>query len=143
MSDGRTHQVAVIGYLVRDGRFLLLKRTTPPRVWAPPGGRLEPDEDPLEGLRREVREETSLSVEIMAPVETWFGRLTGERPMLSINYLCRPGEGAVRLSAEHDDWAWVSLAGLESGTPPYLHPEIGFQLANFRAAWRVYKAFPF
>ena len=96
MTDGRTHRVAVIGYLVRDGRFLLLKRTTPPRVWAPPGGRLEPDEDPLAGLRREVREETGLSVEILAPVETWFGRLTGERPMLSVNYLCRPGEGAVR-----------------------------------------------
>jgi len=50
----------------------LLKRATKPEVWAPPGGRLEVEEDPKEGLLREIAEETGLKVRIVAPVDTWF-----------------------------------------------------------------------
>jgi ADP-ribose pyrophosphatase YjhB (NUDIX family) len=58
----------VQGILERDGRVLLARRAHEPRkgYWDLPGGFLEETEDPLEGLRREFREETGLEVE---PVE--------------------------------------------------------------------------
>jgi ADP-ribose pyrophosphatase YjhB (NUDIX family) len=56
---------AVQGVLERDGRVLLAKRAIEPRRghWDLPGGFLEEGEEPLEGLRREFREETGLEVE--------------------------------------------------------------------------------
>jgi ADP-ribose pyrophosphatase YjhB (NUDIX family) len=62
---------AVQGLLVRDGRVLIGRRKIEPRkgYWDLPGGFLEEGEKPLDGLRREFREETGLHVE---PVE-WVG----------------------------------------------------------------------
>ncbi|MDD5088408.1 MAG: NUDIX domain-containing protein, partial [bacterium] len=52
----RTHRVAVGAYIFRGDRVLLVKRRNPPLTFAPPGGKLHVDEDPVAGLRREVRE---------------------------------------------------------------------------------------
>jgi ADP-ribose pyrophosphatase YjhB (NUDIX family) len=62
---------AVEGLLERDGKVLLARRQIEPRhgFWDLPGGFLEENEEPLDGLRREFREETGLAVE---PVE-WLG----------------------------------------------------------------------
>ena len=56
---------AVQGLVERDGRILLGRRTVEPRLghWDLPGGFLEEGEQPLDGLRRELREETGLEVE--------------------------------------------------------------------------------
>ncbi len=35
--------------------------------WMPPGGHIDPDEDPVQAVLREVREETGLDCEIIAP----------------------------------------------------------------------------
>jgi 8-oxo-dGTP diphosphatase len=58
----------VQGLLERDGRLLLARRALEPRRghWDLPGGFLDEGEDPVDGLRREFREETGLDVE---PVE--------------------------------------------------------------------------
>jgi ADP-ribose pyrophosphatase YjhB (NUDIX family) len=57
-------------------RLLVVQRGRPPGVglWSVPGGRVEPGETDEQAVRREVREETGLDVEVGAPV----GRL--ERP---------------------------------------------------------------
>ena len=51
---------AVQGILERDGRVLLARRGREPRLghWDLPGGFLTETEAPLDGLRREFREET-------------------------------------------------------------------------------------
>ncbi len=58
----------VQGILERDGCVLLARRGREPRRghWDLPGGFLGEDEEPLDGLRREFREETGLEIE---PVE--------------------------------------------------------------------------
>ena len=56
----QTHLVAVNAFLLKDDKFLLLKRNDPPLIWGPPGGKLEINEDPVTGLIREVKEETNL-----------------------------------------------------------------------------------
>src|SRR5205823_4338873 len=59
---------AAEGLLERDGKVLLAKRAREPRkgYWDVPGGFLEEGEEPIEGLKREYREETGIEVE---PVE--------------------------------------------------------------------------
>ncbi|HZO98328.1 MAG TPA: NUDIX domain-containing protein [Gaiellaceae bacterium] len=59
---------AVEGLVAREGKVLLVRRGIEPRRghWDLPGGFLEEGEEPLAGLRRELREETGLEAE---PVE--------------------------------------------------------------------------
>jgi 8-oxo-dGTP diphosphatase len=87
---------AVEGLLERDGKVLLAKRQIEPRhcFWDLPGGFLEEGEEPLDGLRREFREETGIEVE---PVE-WLGTQLepyDEYFVLGLTWLVR-GEGEPR-----------------------------------------------
>jgi ADP-ribose pyrophosphatase YjhB (NUDIX family) len=77
-----------------DHRLLLVRRAFPPGagLWDLPGGFLHEGEHPIEGLRREVREETGLDVEALEFLDfylepydgrivlclTWTGRATGQ-----------------------------------------------------------------
>ena len=82
---------------------------------APPGGRLEPLEDPFAGALREVREESGLEVEIFGVAQAWFGSFVpGAFPILSINYLARSDAGTPRLSDEHTEYVWVTRKMIES-----------------------------
>ncbi len=59
---GYTRLVVTLGYLVQDGKLLLLHRPRPPNAdkWSPPGGKTEQGESPEQCLRREFQEETGL-----------------------------------------------------------------------------------
>lgn len=65
---------------VDDGRILLTRRAHDPfrGYWDIPGGFLEEGEHPLEGLRREIREETGLEVEPERFVGIWVDRYGGD-----------------------------------------------------------------
>ncbi len=96
-------------------RCLLLRRSTANRhfagCWEWPGGKLDPGEDFATGLHREVREEAGLEIELTALAGATQFEMTTARVIL----LCleaRPLGTAVRLSEEHDDFAWVPLAEL-------------------------------
>jgi len=133
-----THRVAVIGYVYDGQRFLLLKRLTPPYLWAPPGGHLFQDEDPRTGLLREIKEETGLEVKILVPVDIWFQKWK-DHYLLSIDFLVEPIAGHVQLSHEHSEYKWVSLEELERGEPIQLssHPA-AFRIDDFRRAHLLY-----
>jgi 8-oxo-dGTP diphosphatase len=74
-------RVAVVLVVDRQGRILMQHRDAAAKVsanqWALPGGRIEAGEDPLEAARRELREETGLSVTRLT--HFW----TGTRPSVS------------------------------------------------------------
>jgi len=60
------HSVSVAGVVIdEDWRALVIQRRDNGH-WEPPGGILERDESIIEGLLREVREETGLIVEPLA-----------------------------------------------------------------------------
>ncbi|MGB2875078.1 MAG: NUDIX domain-containing protein [Gaiellaceae bacterium] len=70
------------GALVGDeqGRVLLARRRAEPFAgsWDIPGGFLDEGEHPLDGLRRELREETGLEVEPLEFLGVWMDRYGGD-----------------------------------------------------------------
>jgi 8-oxo-dGTP diphosphatase len=70
----------VSGLVVRDGKVLLIRRGKQPFLdhWSLPGGGVEPGETLREAVKREVREETGLEVEV--------GRVAGYREGLEPVY---------------------------------------------------------
>ena len=63
-----------------QGRVLLARRRAEPFKgrWDIPGGFLEEGEHPLDGLRRELREETGLEVEPLEFLGAWMDRYGGD-----------------------------------------------------------------
>jgi 8-oxo-dGTP pyrophosphatase MutT (NUDIX family) len=86
-------------------------------------------EDPLEAAKREVLEETGLSVDIRpTPVTAYAARRKAE-PMTVIVFAAELEEGEVVLSAEHDEHRWCAFSELsELGVPVRL-------IEAARAAW--------
>jgi len=114
--DVLTHRVAVGAYLFRGERILLLKRAKPPLTFAPPGGKLDLNEDPVEGLRREVREETGLEIELVGVAHTWFGSIHEDwPPLLGIDFVAESLAGDVILSDEHHEFMWATRADVQNG----------------------------
>jgi 8-oxo-dGTP pyrophosphatase MutT (NUDIX family) len=80
-----------------------------------PGGKIQLGElDLAASLRREVLEETCLEIEVGRPSVTWIDSLhplavRTSVPVVLIGYRCRHVSGEVRLSDEHDGFAWMSL----------------------------------
>lgn len=139
-----THRVAASAYIFNDrGEMLLLKRRRVPRCWAPPGGRLEVDEDPVRGLLREVREECGLEIEVLGLAGAWFGRLTPRRrPLIGLDYVARRSRGRVRLSPEHETFAWVSRRAVQQGKFTLLDEnEAGYHREDLDLAWDLYEVY--
>ncbi|MEW2589988.1 NUDIX domain-containing protein [Micromonospora aurantiaca] len=87
-----------------------------------PGGKIRYGEGPMEALTREVREETGLLVEPVAPVRLWsFVRSDGLH-FIGATVVCTTQSGAVRLSDEHEGYAWVPSTGIAAAWP--VHDEL-------------------
>ncbi len=111
-----TYEVSqrVILYNPTDKKFLLLKNSEDdveaPGVWSFVGGRVDKDEDPVDALRREVKEEIGdVSYIVNGVVDVNIGK------RCRIGYLAQYQEGEIQLSGEHNDFAWVSGEDIQKG----------------------------
>ena len=123
-----------------EGRVLLARRGIEPDMgkWDVIGGFLDEYEHPLDGLRREVREETGLEVEpgefVCATVD-WYGEGPDAVATLNLTWTARILSGE---PAPEDD-----VAELRWFTPDELpHPdELAFRrISEVLAAWRSLRA---
>ncbi|PZP39554.1 MAG: hypothetical protein DI585_03710 [Pseudomonas fluorescens] len=99
-----------------DGNLLILQLPKEydagaANAWTLPGGKLEPTDEPGEGLLREITEETGLPATLVGPcgVARWTSRNSKK---LGIFYKATvPGtKPALKLSKEHQRAVWVSIA---------------------------------
>jgi ADP-ribose pyrophosphatase YjhB (NUDIX family) len=106
--------MGVVGVMFNEeGKVLLVEHVFHPLApWGPPGGWVDRNEHPSETVRRELREELDLSVEVgdLLLLEIDNGN------HLDLAYLCRPTSAIGALSNELLDYGWYDPAQL-----PRLH----------------------
>jgi ADP-ribose pyrophosphatase YjhB (NUDIX family) len=117
------------------GRLLLARRAGEPEhgKWDLPGGFLEEGEAPLDGLRRELREETGLEVEPLSFVGAWIDRYGSaeEAPFtLNLYWTARALAGEAVAADDVSELRWFEPAELPPGE------EIAFHIAEVVSAWR-------
>lgn len=116
---GQEQLVAVVVVILRGSEILGLRRAAHKvgaGLWETVSGRVEIGEDPLHAARREIAEETGLVVRLdERPLDT-YGAKRGHQPMTVIAYRAYHLESEVRLSAEHDEYAWLSAGEFRERT---------------------------
>ena len=135
-------RMAVGAVVVDRGRVLLMRRGQEPAKgnWSLPGGGLELGESLTDGVVREVREETGLTVEPIELVEL-LDRIHREGKLVRYHYviadyLCRVIGGDMKAASDADAVRWVDRAEWNSHSALKLDPitvrviEMGWQMAR-------------
>jgi len=107
-----------VGAVIEDGagRILLVKHR-PERggfwqgKWICPGGELAPGETIEEGIKREVKEETQLEIDLVAPLRP-FEKIVKSNGKVSlhviyIDYLARVTGGELKVGSDIGEAVWV------------------------------------
>lgn len=99
------HSVSVAGVVVRgDGRLLAIQRADNGE-WELPGGVLELEETPEEGVRREVLEETGIHVDVDELTGVYKNITLG---VVALVFRCMPSGGTERTSDESTTVEWLT-----------------------------------
>jgi ADP-ribose pyrophosphatase YjhB (NUDIX family) len=99
------------GLVVRDGRLLLVRRAFEPFKgwWDVPGGFLEAGEHPVDGVVRELREETGLEVRPGDLFGIYMDRYGADgHPTLNVYYRCEVVGGAERAGDDAAELGWFA-----------------------------------
>lgn len=116
MTKETKQRIAFKAVIAKDDKVLILREAntyaegTNRGRYHFPGGRLEPGEAWEDGLRREVKEETGLEIEIGKPlfVGEWRPVIKGvPHQIIALFVICTPISDDITLSEEHDHYEWV------------------------------------
>ncbi len=104
-------------FIEKDGKVLVLK--DPLEGLDFPGGKIQSGEAKdgnlsslVNALKREVREETSLEIEVYNPFAVWYHEFPKEsrnygKVVYLVAFRCKYVSGELKLSDEHNDFSWV------------------------------------
>lgn len=106
--------VGVGGVVIHNARALLIRRGRAPLEgeWSIPGGMLEIGETLLEGVQRELLEETAIEVKVLDLIEV-FERVTRDEAgqlkyhFVILDYLCEAVRGDAQAGSDVTDVAWA------------------------------------
>ena len=107
--------VCVDGVCVRDGKILLLKRNVEPfkGCWHVVEGHVDENETLKEALKRELKEETNLDVEVGKIIG---GRIeeTFDRTKIVVVFEVASARGEIKLNSENKEYGWFGQVPLNS-----------------------------
>ncbi|MDA0769496.1 MAG: NUDIX domain-containing protein [Chloroflexi bacterium] len=122
----------VTGFVVHQGSTLLHWHPKV-KMWLPPGGHIDENEDPVQAVLREIDEETGVQAEVVptgpvikmdyptqvaAPytimIEDIDDPVQGFHHHIDMIYFCRPASSPGPIN---DGWRWVSQQDLKAGSP--------------------------
>ncbi len=112
MAEDRLFYVGQKAFIEKDGAVLVLH--DPAKGLDFPGGKIQEGEtDFVEALKREVREETTLEIEVGAPFTNWYYEFSPEhrnagKQVYLIGFKCTYVSGEVIVSDEHSSFQWVN-----------------------------------
>ena len=114
MPDLPRHSVSVTGVVFRDdGRVLAIQREDDGR-WVPPGGVLELDETPADGVTREVLEETGIKVRAEQLTGVYKNMKLG---VVTLAFRCRMIVGHSHPTDEAKQVAWLTINEAQQAMP--------------------------
>ena len=124
--------LTVSGFVV-EGEQTLLHWHRKNGMWLPPGGHIEPGEDPVQAVVREVLEETGVTAEVIparppmpfdvpaqlpAPYTILVEDIAeGPHQHIDLIYFLRPVAGAARALVDNDPFVWVTKDQLRRAEP--------------------------
>lgn len=81
-----------------------------------PGGKIKEGElDFCASLKREVKEETGLTIKVLEPFYTWFYTIpknsnhrNAGKKIFHVGYTCTYQSGKIKLSKEHNRYEWIN-----------------------------------
>lgn len=107
----KIEKIVVGAFIEKDGKILLLERPTNEfmgGIFELPSGNLENGEKVIEGLKREVKEETNLDVSDVVSFVDSFDYTSGSgKKVRQFNFYVTVRNGEITLS-EHLSFAWAS-----------------------------------
>jgi len=101
-----THVVAAI--IKKDAQFLIVQRNKNKHLglkWEFPGGKVNANEEFEEALKREIKEELNISINIYEKIAEE-GYKDEKIDIILHYYLCSQKNGTIKLN-EHENLAWV------------------------------------
>ncbi|QQS38930.1 NUDIX hydrolase [Candidatus Woesebacteria bacterium] len=109
-------------FIVNKGKVLINKRAVPPKAntYDIPGGFLEPGESPSEAAIREIKEETGLTIKLLAIVGIYKEVYDGY-DLINIFYAGEILSGKLTAADDVKDLAWVRIDQI---------PKMGFNSVN-------------
>jgi len=120
---------AAKAFIVDDNKLFIIKRSPDdiqkPNIWEIPGGRLEPGEDPVKGLKREIKEETNLDIEVLHPLSVRHFTRDDKQKITMIVFLCElTKKTKIKLSKEHTKYDWIEIKKAKTKLTDFFHKEI-------------------
>jgi 8-oxo-dGTP diphosphatase len=146
VADARTYPtrpfLAVSAAILRDGKVLVVRRARNPAggLYSLPGGVVEAGETLAEAVKREVDEETSLTIEPVAlagyrEVVARDAEDKVERHFVILPFAARWIAGEPKLNEELSEWRWVDPAEVAAmPTTPGLAEIVANAVAQLKAA---------
>jgi 8-oxo-dGTP diphosphatase len=114
MNTDSNRLIRCVGAVVHDesGRLLLVRRATDPGygLWSIPGGRVQPGETDAEAVRREVFEETGLSVDLGPLLGSVHRPAPGDATFEIYDYSAQVITGTLQAGDDAAEVCWVSAA---------------------------------
>ena len=135
MTELPRHSVSVTGIVIRDdGRVLAIQRRDDGR-WVPPGGVLEIDESPVDGVAREVLEETGVKVHAEQLTGVYKNMRLG---VVTLAFRCRVVDGNAHASDEARRIAWLTVEEATRQMPEARAARVTDAIAGGNPAVRIH-----